>query len=117
MESSFLQVCRPSASSHRLVLPQIVRVIESIRLQIGVGASDIGEGGFGQDLGGGIGDLVNEADIAVFAGRDARDDFAPGHFGIDDGLATAPSIIDQSPASGDGSPIFLKIRSKSSDIF
>ena len=43
---------------------------------------------------GGIGDLVDEADVPVFAGRDARDDLAAGDLGIDDGLASAPAIID-----------------------
>jgi hypothetical protein len=37
---------------------------------------------------------VNEADIGVFAGRDARDDLAASDFGVDDGLAAAPSVID-----------------------
>jgi len=37
---------------------------------------------------------MDEADIGVFAGRNARDDFAAGDFGVDDGLAAAPSIID-----------------------
>jgi len=37
---------------------------------------------------------MNEADILVFAGDHARDDFAPGDLGIDDSLAPAPSVID-----------------------
>src|SRR5580658_8917583 len=81
------------------MLPQIAGVIEAARLNIGAVGRDVGQGGLGQDLGGdvvdaGIGDLVDEADIAVFAGYNARDDFAPGHFRVDDGLAPAPSIID-----------------------
>jgi hypothetical protein len=37
---------------------------------------------------------VNEADVLVFAGSHARDNFSPGDFRIDNGLAPAPSIID-----------------------
>jgi hypothetical protein len=37
---------------------------------------------------------MNEADVPVFAGNHARDDFAPGDLGVDDSLAPAPSVID-----------------------
>jgi hypothetical protein len=37
---------------------------------------------------------MNEADVLVFTGDDARDDFAPGDFGIDDGFASPSAIID-----------------------
>jgi hypothetical protein len=36
---------------------------------------------------------MNEADVLVFAGGNARDDLAPGNLGIDNGLAPAPSIV------------------------
>ena len=77
-----------------------------------------------------VGDLVNEADIVVFAGRHARDDLAPGHFRIDDGLAPAPSIIDHHDeilhalvaalpvrALPELVAVFLKIRNRSSNNF
>ena len=35
------------------------------------------------------GDLVDETDVPVLAGHDARDDLAPCNLGIDDGLASA----------------------------
>src|SRR5580704_2408817 len=81
------------------MLPEIAGAIETVRLQIGFSVRDVGQGGFRQDLGGdvvdaGVGYFVNEADIAVFAGGDARDDFAPGDLRIDDGFAAAPAIID-----------------------
>jgi hypothetical protein len=60
------------------VLAQISRVIEAIGRQIRAGVwdfrqRDLRQRGLGQDLGGdivdgAIGDLVNEADILVFAG-------------------------------------------------
>jgi hypothetical protein len=37
---------------------------------------------------------VNETDVFVFAGGHARGHFAAGNFRIDDGLASAPAIID-----------------------
>jgi hypothetical protein len=37
---------------------------------------------------------MNEADVPVFAGGNARDHLAPGNLGIYHGLAPAPSIID-----------------------
>lgn len=40
------------------------------------------------------GDLVDEADVLVFARHDPRDDLAPGDFGIDNGLAAAAAVID-----------------------
>jgi hypothetical protein len=60
------------------MLPQIAGMIEAIGLQISAGdrtfaKTDFGQPGPGQDIGGdildrAIGDLVNEADIPVFAG-------------------------------------------------
>ena len=41
-----------------------------------------------------IGDFMDEADVLVFAGHDARDDLPPRNFRIDDSLAAAPSVID-----------------------
>jgi hypothetical protein len=59
---------------------------------------------------------VNEADVAVFAGNHARDDFTPGDLGIDNGLAAAPAIIDHHdeilhgvPATGIDTALFPKI--------
>ena len=62
----------------RLVLSQIPRVIEIASLQIGFGRREVGNGGFAENVGDDIldrriGDLMNEADIPVFAGRHARD--------------------------------------------
>jgi hypothetical protein len=37
---------------------------------------------------------MDEADVLVFAGHDTRDDLPPRDFWIDDGLATAPSVVD-----------------------
>ena len=87
------------APSHRLVLSQIAGVIEAVGLQIGAGGRDVRKGGFRQNFGGdvlnpGTLDFVNEADVLVFAGRDPRDDLAPGDLRVDDGLAAAPSVID-----------------------
>ncbi len=50
-------------------------MIEPVRLQIGAGRRDFGYGGLRKDVLGdvldrAVGDLVNEADIAVFAGDD-----------------------------------------------
>ena len=58
----------PESRLDRLVLAQIAQMIEAVRLQVGLPAFDGGEGGFGQDflgdvLHGGIGDLVDEADV------------------------------------------------------
>ena len=74
-------------------------MIETVGLRVGAGRLDFGNGRLRQDLcgdivDGGIGDLVNEADVAVFAGRHAGDDLPPRDLGIDDGLATAPSVVD-----------------------
>ena len=81
------------------VLAKIVKVIEMARLQIAACGTDVGEGGLAENIGGdilnaGIRDFMNEADVLVLARHDPRDDFAPGDFGIDDGLASAPAIID-----------------------
>ncbi len=76
------------------MLSQVAEVIEPARLQVGVGRRDFGNGGLrqyflGDVLDRGIGDLVNEADMAVFAGGNARDELPPCDFRIDDGLAPA----------------------------
>jgi hypothetical protein len=81
------------------VFAQIAGVIEAAGLQIGAGRPDFGKGCLGQDLGGNvvdraIGDFMDEADVLVFAGHDTRDDLPPRDFWIDDGLATAPSVVD-----------------------
>ena len=83
----------------RLVLAQIVGVIEAVGLRVGVVDGDFGEGGLGQNLLGdvldrAVQDFVNEADIAVFARGDPRDHLAPGHLGIDHGLAPAAAVVD-----------------------
>ena len=83
----------------QLVLAQIAKVVEPVSLKVGVGIADFGNCGLGEDFLGDIfhariGDLVDEADIGVLTGGDARDDFAPGDFRIDDGLAPAAAIID-----------------------
>src|SRR5882757_2666056 len=81
------------------MLAQIVDMIELVRLQIGARGVDVGQGRFAQYAGGDvldreIRDFMNEADVLVFAGRDPRDDLAPGDLRVDDGLAAAPSVID-----------------------
>src|SRR5882724_3993147 len=81
------------------VLAEIVEMIEARSLQVDLRRFDFGEGGFGQNIRGDVlhrrvDDLVNEADVPVFTGRHASDDFASGDFGIDDGLAAAASIVD-----------------------
>jgi hypothetical protein len=89
----------PLSLFHRFMLAPIAGVIETAGLQIGPGDRDFGNCRLRQNLGGNIvdrsiGDFMNEADVLVFAGYDAGDDFAPGDFGIDNGLAPAPSIVD-----------------------
>jgi hypothetical protein len=86
-------------ASNWLVLCQIAGMVEPAGLQIGTCQADFRNGGLGQNLGRdivdrGIGDLVDEADVLVLAGGYARDHFAPGDFGIDDGFAPAPSLVD-----------------------
>src|SRR5258708_6049041 len=81
------------------MLAEIAGVIEAAGLQIGAGGRDFGKCCLRQNLGGNIvdrsiGDFMYEADVPVLAGRDASDDVAPGDFGIDNGLAAAPSIVD-----------------------
>src|SRR6202165_5095907 len=81
------------------MLPEIAAMIETAGLQIGASNGDFGKVGLRQNLSGDIvdrsvGDFINEADVLVFAGGNARDDFAPGDLGIDNGLAPAPSVID-----------------------
>src|SRR3954469_11588417 len=68
-------------------------MIEPVGLQIGAGRLDIGQRRLAQDVGGdvldrAIRDLMDKADVPVFAGRDTRDDLAPDDFfRADDGLA------------------------------
>src|SRR5713226_2329879 len=119
-------------ASHCLMLAEIAAMIETAGLQIGARDRYFGNGGLRQNLGGnivdrGVDDFMNEADVLVFAGGNARDDFAPGDLGIDNGLAPAPSIVDHhneilhggAPRPGKAgatgcSQLFRKIRSKSS---
>src|ERR1700754_4430729 len=85
--------CGPS---HCLVFAQITGVIEATRLQIGPGRPDFGKRCLVQNVGGNVvdgatADLMDEADILVFAGYYARDDLPPRYFRIDNGLtATSP---------------------------
>jgi hypothetical protein len=86
--------------SHRFImLRQIAGMIEMAGLQLGAADRDLGKGGFRENIfrdivDRNIRDFMNEADIFVFAGDHARDDFAPGNLWIDDGFAPAPSVID-----------------------
>src|SRR5882762_8003922 len=80
------------------MLRKIAGMIEPAGLQIGPGDPDFGKRGLRQNLGRDIvdrrvGNFMNEADVLVFAGGNARDDLAPGDLGIDNGLAPAPSIV------------------------
>src|ERR1700742_1699693 len=90
---------RGRVSSHRLGFAQIGDVIETVGLRVDIFDCDFGEGGFGQNLLGhvldrAVDDFVNEADVAVFARGDPRDHLAPGHLGIDYGLAPTAAVID-----------------------
>jgi hypothetical protein len=83
----------------RSVLAEIVEMIEARNLQVDLFSFDFREVGFGQNVRGDIlhrriDDLVNEADVPVLTRRDAGDDFTPGDFGVDDGLAAASPIVD-----------------------
>jgi hypothetical protein len=65
------------------MLAQIADVVELIGLQIGARGVDVGQGRLAQYFGGdvldrAVRDFMNEADIPIFAGRDPRDDLAPG---------------------------------------
>jgi len=87
------------ADLDRLVLAQIVKVIEMAGLEVGVCGADVGEGGLAENIGGdilngGIRDFMNETDVLVLARHNAREDFAPGDFRINDGFAAAPAIVD-----------------------
>src|SRR5258708_38915870 len=117
------------------MLRTIATMIEPAGLQIGPGDPDFGKRGLRQNLGRDIvdrrvGDFMNEADVLVFAGGNARDDFAPGNLGIDNGLTPAPSIVDHhneilhggaprpaKPGVTGFNRAFLKIRNKSSAEF
>src|ERR1700755_3028980 len=81
------------------VLAQIAVMIETDRLQIDFFRLHLGEDGLVKNVGGdvlhrGVDNLVDEADVTVFAGGNPGHDFAPSDFGIDDGLAAAPPIVD-----------------------
>jgi hypothetical protein len=104
----------PAARSlHRLSFSEIAGMIEMAGLQFGARDRDFRERCLRQNLGGDIvdrriGDLMNEADVFVFAGRNARDDFAPGDFGIDDGLAPAPTVVDHHDEILHGAVLFAR---------
>ena len=107
------------------MLAKIAGMIEMAGLQIGARYGNFWKGGLVENLVGNIvdrmiGDLVNEADILVFAGGDARDDFPPRDFRIDDGFAPASSVVDHdnkilqmamplavSGAEADGHPFYF----------
>jgi hypothetical protein len=81
------------------VLAIIADAIELAGLQVCASLVNLWEGGFAEDLGSNvsdrtIGDLMDEADIAVLTRRYSGNHFAPGDFGIDDGLATTAAIVD-----------------------
>src|SRR6202451_1852193 len=83
----------------RLRLAQVAEMVEAAGLQIGAGSGNFRQRRLRQDFGRdvparGIGDFVDEADVPVLAGGDARDHLAPGDLGIDDGLASAPAVVD-----------------------
>ena len=96
-----MRPCEPFRGArplHRLVLRKIAGMIETAGLQVRAGRRNFGNGGLRQDLGRDVidrrtRDLVNEADVLVLAGSHAGDNFPPGDFRIDNGLAPAPSII------------------------
>src|SRR5438477_5964436 len=74
-------------------------MIETAGLQISPSQRHFGERGFRQDLSRDVidrttRDLVNEADVLVFARGNPGDDFTAGDFGIDDRLAPATAIVD-----------------------
>jgi hypothetical protein len=81
------------------VLAQIAGMIKPDCLEICILRRDFRQGGLGQD---GVGhvldrifhDFVNERDIPVFAGGDARDDLAPCDLRVDDRLAAPPTVVD-----------------------
>jgi hypothetical protein len=78
------------------VLAQVAGMVEAGVLHIDAGGFDLGEGGLRQDLLGdvvdrAVHDFVDEADVLVYAGRDAGDDLAAGDFRVDDRLAAAPA--------------------------
>ena len=70
------------------MLPEIAGMIEAVGLQIGAISRDFGWRRLGQNLLGDVldrtvHDFVDEADVAVFTGRYARDQLASRDFGID----------------------------------
>jgi hypothetical protein len=65
------------------MLAQVAEMVELVGLQIGARGVDVGQGRLAQYVGSdvldrAIRDFMNEADISIFAGRDPRDDLAPG---------------------------------------
>src|SRR3954466_7437551 len=68
-------------------------------LQICVRGAEAGQDRLAENLGGdvldrAIRDLMDEADIPVFTRRDPGDDLASCDFRVDDGLATAATVVD-----------------------
>jgi hypothetical protein len=112
-------------------LCEIAGMIEAISLQFGANYRGFGKCCLGHNLGRDvihrrIGDLVDEADVFIFAGCHARDNLPPRDFRIDNGLASAPSVIDHHNEILHGArfaraytvagrkQVFRKIRSQSS---
>jgi hypothetical protein len=82
------------------MLAQVAGMIEAVGLQAGAIGCDLGQSGFGQNLLRDIvdraaQDFMNEADVSVFAGGDARDHLSSRVFGTDDGFTAAASILDR----------------------
>ena len=88
ISAQMLRICREGScvskcSPHPFVFAQVAGVVKTGGLQIGTTIPDFRHSGLRQNLVGHIvddliRDLVNEADIPVFARCDARDDLAPG---------------------------------------
>src|SRR5689334_4382723 len=68
--------------------------LQSDFLRLDFGKRSLGKNIRGDVLDRRVGNFMNEADVPVLAGRNSGDDFAPGDFGIDDGFAATPSVID-----------------------
>jgi hypothetical protein len=86
-------------SPHPFVFAQVAGVVKTDGLQIGTTIPNFRHGSLRQDLVGHIvdeliRDLVNEADLPVFARCDARDHLAPGYFRVDHGFATSAPVVD-----------------------
>jgi len=81
------------------MLAQVADVIETVGLEHGGIGCDLGKGGLGQNILGdvvdrAVNDLMNEADVAILAGGDARDHLSSRNFRIDNGFATAAPMVD-----------------------